>query len=207
MTRTTAAMWAQQNLHDGDRLRLFRAVAAEVAASSVLYPGSFVDVAPSFAFDSVTYVDTDNRANSFFADSEGVRAIVSENGGSDEADISFIHADYTTDLALVEESFDLLVSLYAGFVSESCTRYLRIGGCLLVNPSHGDAALASIDSRHELSGAVILRDGNYRIDRSALERYLVPKKPQDVTRESLHASGRGVAYTVGAFAYLFTRIA
>lgn len=52
---------------------------------------------------------------------------------------------------------------YAGFISEPCTRYLRVGGDLLVTPSHGDGAMATFDPRYELSGVVVSRDGDYRV--------------------------------------------
>ena len=130
-----------------------------------------------------------------------------EHDGPADPDITFIHADYSSDLDLPGDHFDLLVSLYAGFVSEHCTRHLRIGGTLLVNPSHGDAAMASIDPRYELAGVVNARDGNYRVSTSSLDSYLIPKKPQPVTIETLHETGRGIGYTKSPFAYLFTRIA
>ena len=40
------------------------------------------------------------------------------------------------------------------------------------------------------------------VDR-ALGEYLIPKRSVEITAESLHLSGRGVAYTKPAFAYLF----
>ncbi|MCB0954415.1 MAG: hypothetical protein KDB13_17160, partial [Microthrixaceae bacterium] len=92
------------------------------------------------------------------------------------------------------------------FVSEHCTEHLRVGGSLLVNPSHGDAAMASIDPRYELSGVVIADSGRYRVDTTDLEGYLVPKKPQAVTVAALHETGRAIGYTRSPFAYLFTRI-
>ncbi len=207
MNPKTAELWAKQDQHQGDRWRLFSAVAASVEASSVLYPGSYVDLAPSFVFDSVTYLDVDKRAAKFFADTDGVRDIVADHDGPADPDITFIHADYSSDLDLPADHFDLLVSLYAGFVSEHCTRHLRIGGSLLVNPSHGDAAMASIDPRYELTGVVVASNGNYRVATSDLDTHLIPKKPQSVTVETLHESGRGIGYTKSAFAYLFTRIA
>ena len=207
MKRTTAALWAKQNAHEGDRLRLFSAIAASVEAAAVLYPGSYVDVAPSFVFDSVTYADNDERAQRFFDDADGVADIIAEHSGTSAPEVAFLHADYTDDLGLPDESFDLLVSLYAGFVSEHCTQHLRIGATLLVNPSHGDAAMASIDPRYELAGVVVAGDGDYVVSTSDLDEYLVPKKPQQVTIDSLHTSGRGVGYTREPFAYLFTRIA
>ena len=207
MNPKTAELWAKQDQHEGDRWRLFSAVADTIDASTVLYPGSYVDLAPSFVFESVTYLDMDKRAPKFFADADGVREIVAAHDGPPDADITFIHADYTSALDLPEDHFDLLVSLYAGFISEHCTHHLRIGGTLLVNPSHGDAAMASIDPRYELSAVVTSRDGTYRVDDHDLDTYLIPKKPQHVTTETLHQSGRGIGYTKSPFAYVFTRLA
>lgn len=203
----TKKLWEKQNRHPGDRFRLFRAVGKIVAPKSVIYPGSYVDVAASFVFPDVTYVDVDRRAKRFFEDEEGVREIIVKHGDNpSNSRFSFIHSDYTK-LDLPRQSFDLLISLYAGFISEHCTDFLKIGGHLLVNPSHGDAALASIDERYRLVGAVISRSGDYRISQSNLSKYLQPKRPVIVTRELLFSINRGIAYTRPAFAYLFERVA
>lgn len=207
MKSGTSQMWAQQDRHPGDRHRLFTAIDAAAPAASVLYPGSFVDIAASFVFDDVTYVDSDRRAKKFFDDGQGVDQIISEHRPRrSAAKWRFIHADYTSDLSITESSFDLLVSLYAGFISEHCTRYLRPGGHLLVNPSHGDAAMASIDPAYRLAGVVKSRSGDYRVTDIDLDSYLIPKRPTTITAEALHNSGRGIGYTKPAFAYLFQRI-
>ena len=206
MRPTTAAMWAKQDQHEGDRWRLFRAVGAAIDATTVLYPGSYVDIAPSFVFESVTYVEVDKRAPRFFADVDGVAEIIERHDGPSPADVRFVAADYTSALDLPDDHFDLLISLYAGFVSEHCTRHLRVGGTLLVNPSHGDAALASIDERYRLAAVVSAGHGDYRVGRDDLDRHLVAKKPHEVSVEHLHRTRRGVAYTTSAFAYLFTRV-
>lgn len=207
MEAKTAELWAKQDQHQGDRWRLFSAVSAAIAANSVFYPGCYVDIAPSFVFASVTYLDLDKRTPKFFDDAAGVAEIVADHDGPANPDITFIHGDYTSGVDLPDEHFDLLISLYAGFISEHCTRHLKIGGTLLVNPSHGDAAMASIDQCYELAGVVISRSGDYRVDTTDLDTYLIPKKPQEITRDSLHTSGRGVGYTKSPFAYLFTRVA
>lgn len=119
----------------------------------------------------------------------------------------FISADYSDLLDLGEGSFDLLISPYAGFISEHCTRYLRVGGTLLVNPSHGDVAMASIDPRCRLAAAVTSRSGHYSVDSHGIESHLVPGRDVEVTRASLHAGGRGVGYTKSPFACLFERVA
>lgn len=207
MTDIARRMWAEQDRHRGDRWRLFTAVGGAVGADRVLYPGSYVDLAPSFVFPSVTYVDTDDRAAAFFDDREGIDAIIGQYANDHvDREVRFIHGDYTESLDIPTEGIDLLVSLYAGFVSESCTEYLRTGGTLLVNASHGDAAMASIDDRYRLVAVVRARSGEYQISTNHLENHLVPKKPIEVTAEYLHARQRGIAYVTAPFAYLFERV-
>ena len=204
----TKKLWDKQNQHPGDRLRLFTAVSRAVDVDTALYPGSYVDVAASFAFPSVTYVDSDARAARFFSDSIGVEEIIGQHGPVAEGGSwEFIGADYTTDLGLSDVSFDLLISLYAGFVSEACTRYLRPSGWLLVNPSHGDAAIAAIDPRFRLVGVVQSRSGKYSVSDRNLDSYLIPKRDIEVTADLIHGSGRGIGYTKSPFAYLFQLVA
>lgn len=207
MKPQTAHLWTKQDQHGGDRWRLFSAVSGAIDARTVFYPGCYVDIAPSFVFESVTYMDSDRRAAQFFADTAGVAEIVTQHNGPADPDITFVHADYTSSLDVPDGHFDLLVSLYAGFVSEYCTRHLKVGGTLLVNPSHGDAAMASVGARYRLTGVVISRSGNYRVETTELDSYLIPKKSQAITVEALHQSGRGIGYTKSPFAYLFTRMA
>jgi hypothetical protein len=204
MHELTRKLWDRQNQHAGDRQRLFAAVGRATDATTALYPGSYVDIAASFTFPSVTYVDSDGRAARFFSDSTGVDEIIAEHGPSaQERTWEFIGADYTTDVGLPDAHFDLLISLYAGFVAEPCARYLRPRGWLLVNPSHGDAAIAAIDPRYRLVGVLQLRAGAYSVSDRNLDSYLIPKRDVEVTADLIHESGRGVAYTKSPFAYLF----
>ena len=206
MKKLTRRFWEEQDRHPGDRLRLFGAVADFAGETSVLYPGSFVDVASSFVFDSVTYVDNDRQAARFFADTAGVNEIInSHRQNPTRAEWRIINADYRTELDVADRSFGLFVSLYAGFVSEHCTRYLRPGGWMLVNPSHGDAAMASIDPRYRLAAVINARSGTYSVTESNLDSYLILKRPTAITAELLHRTGRGIAYTRSPFAYLFLR--
>lgn len=201
----TAELWAKHNRHPGDRHRLFAAVAAAVNADEVLYPGSYVDIAPSFVFGSVTYVDTDRRTPGFFGDTEGIAQIVADHDGVPDADIAFIHGDYTGDLNLPAGHFDLLISLYSGFISRHCAEHLKVGGTLVVNASHGDVAMASIDPQYELSAVVTHDSGEYAVNTADLDTYLIPKKPQAITVDGLLTAGREIPYTRSPFAYLFTR--
>lgn len=207
MEPLTRSLWSEQDRHEGDRFHLFSAVRAAVGGDAVLYPGSFVDIAASGVYPTVTYIDTDTRATRFFADKEGVAEIIASMSGTPDHTVAFYHADYRADLPITPESFDVLVSLYAGFVSEHCTQYLRKGGTLLVGPSHGDTAMASIDPRYTLSGVVTSRSGTYTVSDDQLDTYLIPKKPTELTPAILHERRRGIAYTRSPFAYLFRRTA
>ena len=175
----------------------------EWGISTALYPGSYLDLSPSTAIDDVTYVDTDARAARYFS-TEGlaVSELTSYTDG-DARQIGFLHADYTTALPVAPSSVDLLISLYAGPVWDHCRTYLTPGGLLLANTSHGDASIAALDADLELVAAIHHRDGRYRLDRSELDSYLQPKRAQPVDAESIRRSGRGVAYTRTAFAYVF----
>ena len=205
MADLVARMWAKQNKHPGDREALFRAVVDAIEVGEVLYPGSYVDIAASFVFDDVTYVDMDKRAARFFSEPEAVDSIIAANR-SGASTWRFIAADFTSDLGLADESFSLLVSLYAGPVSDACARYLRVGGHLLANTSHGDVAMASLDPRFRLFGVVVKLNAGYRLCTDDLDGYLDPKSGSTPTADEIRSSGRGIAYRKQAAAYLFERI-
>lgn len=206
MLERTRKLWDKQRGSVGDRSGLFSAVAAFIDAQTVLYAGSYVDLTPSLIWPSVTYVDVDRRANQFFGDVEGVRELLGEMGVEGEPTVRFIHADYSSDLDIDDESVDLLISLYAGFISPPCTRFLRVGGHLFVNPSHGDADMAHLDRRYRLRGVVEEQDGVYVVRTDEIDAYFQPKKDIEVTVELLEETGRAVAHTRSAFAYVFERI-
>ncbi|WP_421845533.1 hypothetical protein [Mycobacterium sp.] len=204
-SRSTGESWASYRKSIGDRSSLFAALMSGWSPQRALYPGSYLDLSPSTAIPAVTYVDTDRRAARYFANELLVRSELNNRtwpGAGTE--VFFVHTDYTTALPLPELSFDLLISLYAGPVWEHCGKYLKPGGLLLANASHGDASIAALDSRLQLAAAVLHRDGRYWFD-EATDGYLVPKKPHTADPDTIRQSGRGIPYTRAAFAYLFLR--
>ena len=196
--------WSSYRASIGDRSELFTALVDAWPIRRALYPGSYVDLSPSAAIASVTYVDTDRRAARFFAQPDLVAADLAGRcrpGAGEE--VTFLAADYTLPLPLTAERFDLLISLYAGPVWEHCRQHVAEGGLLVANTSHGDASLAALDPDLRLEAAVLYRDGRYQLDAEGLDRYLVPKNAQASDSESIRRSGRGIAYTRSAFAYVF----
>ncbi|GAA1464608.1 class I SAM-dependent methyltransferase [Microbacterium thalassium] len=205
MTRTSTSSWASYRESIGDRSPMFAAIADAWDVADALYPGCYLDLSPSTAIRSVTYVDTDRRAARYFADSGLVEAELAGTRTGSADGIRFLHADYTTPLPVPDEAFDLLISLYAGPVWEHCRRYLRPGGLLVANTSHGDASLAALDPDLTLVAAVQHRGGRYRLDTTGLDRYLVPRKPSEADPDRIRDRGRGISYTRSAFAYVFLR--
>lgn len=205
MTHAALPSWGSYRDSIGDRSSLFAAIADTWDVDDALYPGCYLDLSPSTAIRTVTYVDTDKRAARYFSDAERIAADLADAGADGAHTIRFLHSDYTDRLPLEESSFSLLISLYAGLVWDGCGRYLRRGGLLLANASHGDASIAALDPALDLVGAVLHRDGRYRLDTANLDRYLIAKKPADNDPDLIRAKGRGVAYTRPAFAYLFRR--
>ena len=198
-----------EKYYAGDRERrgLFVAIAKRYQPKRVLYPGGFIHVAASFEFPSVVYVDNDRQARRFFAKPEQVSALVTNRKTYDEAaEIQFFGQSYESPLDLPDNSFDLLISLYAGFISAPCRRYLKVGGLLVVNNSHADAGLASIDANYALVGVVVGRGDRLRVAEDNLDQYLIPKKSEPVTELLLRTRGRGIAYTKAATAYVFERV-
>lgn len=196
--------WSHYRASIGDRSSLFAALADLWPAGRALYPGSFVDLSPSTAIGSVTYVDTDARAARFFSDTGLVRAeLAGRTRPGAGAEVAFHAADYTQSLPVPDGSKDLVISLFTGPAWEHCRRYLCPGGWLLANASHGDASLAALDPTVRLVGTFQQHGDGYRADTDRLEEYLIPKRWAAADADRIRRSGRGITYTRPAFAYLF----
>ena len=105
----TMELWREQDRHPGERVLLLAAVADAFEIERVLYPGSWVDVAASFVFPDVVYVDTDPRAARFFADGAGVAQLAEANRRYAETPrIEFHAADYGSEFGAADRSFELI---------------------------------------------------------------------------------------------------
>lgn len=191
---------------DFERLDLFQLLAEKYRLESALYPGSYVHITPSFVFPVTVYVDTDKKAKKFFNDPAIYDFIAKRKIYSQNADVTFYAMNYKNELGIEEQSFDLLISQYAGFVSQHYKRYLKIGGLLLVNNSHGDASMASIDNHYEFIAVVNKSKGKHRLTDKNLDSYFIPKSTVKITKEYIEKIQKGIGYTKSASDYVFRRI-
>jgi hypothetical protein len=189
-----------------ERLELFQLLREKYGVRAAVYPGSFVHVTPSFVYPVTAYIEMDKRAKKFF-ENPGLHDFVQERKTyPEETVIKFFEQDYQKRIPGEEQKYDLLISQYAGFVSKHCKPYLKIGGILLANNSHGDAGLASIDGDFEFIGVVLKRGAKYRISEQNLAEYFVPKKAIEITPEYLEELQKGIGYTKTASSYLFRMV-
>jgi hypothetical protein len=186
-------------------LGLFQIIAANYDIHRVLYAGSFVHITPSFVFPDVVYVDNDKQANAFFSTPEIMDYIMQRKTYPQTPYIQFHFMDYRDVFDEELASFDLLISQYAGFVGQHCKSYLKKGGLLLANNSHGDAGVAAIDPDYQLVAVFFKRNEKWRISESNLDAYFVPKTQIEVTKQYLEKLQKGIGYKKVANAYLFRK--
>ena len=185
---------------------LFEQLAERYDIKSVLYPGCYVHITPSFYIARAVYVDMELPAKKFFDNPDVLDYIESKKTYKKKPEVTFYHQSYTDPIDEPEESFDLIVSQYAGFISEPTKKYLKKGGHLLVNNSHGDAGLVSIDPDFRLVAVASNRNGKFVISEKDLDQYFVPKKEIEVTAQYLKELGKGVGYTKTAMNYIFEKV-
>lgn len=192
---------------DDERLGLFLEIAGKFNISNVIYPGSFVHITPSFVFPKVIYVDSYKKAKVFFDDPSVYEYICKNKIYQDKPVVRFYLKNYTGNIDEPEKSFDLLISQYAGFISQGSKKYLKVGGILLANNSHGDAGMASIDKDYKFIGTINKRSGGkYKFSDKNLNEYFIPKKHIVITKKYLEKIKKGIGYTRYAADYVFRRV-
>lgn len=189
-----------------ERLDLFEIIADRFNVQRALYPGSFVHITPSFIFPDVVYVDNDKQAKRFFGNPEILKFVAGRKVYPQEAKVTFYFADFRDSFDEPSETFDLLISQYAGFVGQHCKPYLKTGGFLLANDSHGDAGLAAIDDDYQLKAVFSVRNGKHRISETNLDEYFIPKSQIQITKEYLEGLQKGIGYKKTAGVYLFQKV-
>ena len=119
--------------------------------------------------------------------------------------MKYFPEDYRKDFVELKDSSDLLISLYAGFISKYCKDLLKKNGVLLANNSHGDASMAQLDNDFKFFGVVNYQNKKYYLKTDNLDKYFIPKKNITVTKELLDKTNSGVCYKKPANYYLFRK--
>jgi len=191
---------------DFERLEIFELIQNQLGVNSALYPGSFVHITPSFVIPEVVYVDSDKKAKKFFLESRMYDYIQSKKRYPQLPLYRFHPQDFIQEIPEKEKYFDLLISQYAGFVSQYAKRYLKTGGWLLVNNSHGDASMAYLDEGYRLFSIITGSLHRPRWITKDLETYFVPKQGSHPTVKEVFKMQKGIGYKNSAQHYVFQKI-
>ncbi len=186
----------------GNRLALYREVTQKYNIQSALYPGSHIDIDPSLVIPKVIYVDNFKGAIKFFKNTDTIKEYLNASKEYNSmCDFTFIGDDYSKDLKIGQ--CDLIISQYAGFVGSITKQYLKIGGILLCNDSHGDATLAYCDDEFKLIGIV---DASTKIESSNLDDYFKIKGDSSIDLDFVRTKMKGLKYIKTANNYIFEKI-
>ena len=190
----------------GYRYSLFKILNDNFTIETATYPGSYIDITPSFFFPTTYYIDMDKKAKKFFKnEKEIIDYIEIYKTYDEETHLRFYPEDYRKKIDDIIDSSDLMISLYAGFISKYCKYLLKKNGLLLVNNSHGDASMAQLDNDFMFFGVINYQNKKYYLKTDNLDKYFIPKKNITVTKELLEKTNRGVGYTKPANYYLFRK--
>lgn len=186
------------------RLGVFELLRAKYDIKKALYLGSHIHITPSIVFPEVVYVDSYKKFKDM-VDSDEARKFIEQNKKYDQApSIRFIQQNYDKTLD-IENDFDLLISQYAGFVSRVGKKYLKKGGILLANNSHGDASMANLDHEFDLIAVANHTKDKWRINNTNVDEYFIRKDGAEDTAEELIDKQKGPAYKKTATNYIFKK--
>ena len=169
-------------------LKIFDLINKKYSTQKVLYPGSYCHITPSLLYPTVVYVDNYKKIKSFFDEEEVLNFVQKNKFYMEKSTIRFHFDDYRNEFGEKVETFDLLISLNAGLISQACKKYLKAGGLLLANDEHYDARKAYVDSDYQLVAIFDKVKQELDFSQDALEKYFKTKKGLVITEEMIEKS-------------------
>ncbi len=133
---------------------------------------------------------------------DSIRAYIDRNKRyKRRAYIRFIAQDYTVPLALQREGFDLLISLYAGRVSQACKGYLDAGAILLTNNHQNDVEDIVNDAGFKCRAVIQHRRGKYRFVDGDITDFIALTRKGTKPKSYLRSTSQGAVYREGTDVY------
>jgi hypothetical protein len=189
-----------------DRAGLFELIKDEYGCGTVLYPGCSIHITPSFYFQHVVYVDISETVKEFFQDNQNILSIINSNKKyKQSAYIQFIHSDYTKELPVRENNYDLLLAIYAGGITKCCKKYIKPGGIIISNNHHNDAQEALRDSSVRLEALIRRKGKKYQIENGTGEKMLKTLQEHSMPLKNMKNSSSGMEYVDNEYYFVFKK--
>lgn len=194
-----------------ERRELFQAVSTHYSLEKGIYAGSFVHITPSFYIQDMTYVDFDKRMNKFFKDEQVYEYIKANKTYEGKPLITYYQKDYSDKIPVKEKSYDVIFSFFSaakgsGFISQACKKYLKQGGLLVCNNSHGDASIAATDPMYQLIAVINRNNTKFYIQEKRMDDYLKKKNGKPIDQAKVKETIIGETFSKKAYAYIFKLI-
>merc|ERR1711974_44857 len=176
---------------------MFRALKKQIKISTVLYPGSFRHLTPSFFFPTVHYVDFDPKVGEIFSDAKAVAFVEANKEYEEPLKMIFHCEDYSSLDTKSVETPELLISLNAGIISKPCGKFLKPGGYFLVNDGHSDARTTFLDGSFKLVGVYDESSQTFLTEEKLLQEYFHTKTGRvthEMVAESLSKPASKLSY-------------
>ena len=146
-----------------ERRGLFEIISQRFPAEKVIYPGCSTHITPSFFFQDVLYIDSSQAAKDFFMNHEEIDKLIAENKMYQQSPyFDFSAEDFLKNQKNVNYKYDILISLYADDVLESCMIYLKSGGVAISNNFHNEVISILKSGSFELIGSIVGKNDYYK---------------------------------------------
>lgn len=153
-------MYAQTGF---DRAGLFKLISETINPKTVVYPGCSIHITPSLFFRHVVYIDKADHAHQFFSDKAAVDKLISASKNyRAPAYWKFYHLDFLAPLPLLENSYDLLISLFSGNQLDATARYVRKGGWILSASLYSGHDFFKTSKQFRLVHTIRSQSGHYK---------------------------------------------
>ena len=166
---------------------VFRSVRERFHVQRAVYSGSYLHITPSLFFPHVCYVDSLAGIADALASHDLPRYAADHRDYPEAPDFRCYQQDYRTFTSEPEESFDLLISLNAGLISQACKHFLAPDGLLLVNDEHYDARRAFVDPDYLLIAVFVGENLCMETSESTLAAYFRTARGAPLTPEMVES--------------------
>lgn len=136
------------------REKIYQEVATRFQIQTALYPGAGHDIIPSLSIPNVLYIENAPQYAGFYGDRKRISSwLEARKSYSAPCIFEYDGTDYHS-AQLADRQFDLLISQYAGPVSQVMKPHLKRGGILLTAEGPEDADMAIRDPDYVLIGTI-----------------------------------------------------